>query len=92
MILLLSLQERYSDAVQDYTRALQLNPSHVKAYYNRAVALERLGQHEAALADYARVGALDQGNTSAHLNAGMLLCKLGRCGTGLKQHFWRDAQ
>ena len=57
---------------------MQLNPRHVKAYYNRAVALERLGRPEEALADYSRVAQLDEGNSAAHLNAGLLLCKLGR--------------
>lgn len=79
------LQERYRDAVHDYSRALQLNPGHVKAYYNRAVALERLQQPEAALRDYGRVVELDPANSSAHLNTGLLLCKLGRWVKGQKR-------
>jgi Flp pilus assembly protein TadD len=72
------LQERYQEAIQDYSRALQLNPQHVKAYYNRAVALERHGRLDEALSDYSRAAQLDGSNSSAHLNAGLLLCKLGR--------------
>ena len=57
---------------------LQLNPSHSKAYYNRAVALERLRRYEAAAEDYGAVLVLDPRNAPAHQNRGALWLRLGR--------------
>lgn len=56
----------------------QLNPSHTKALYNRAVALERLRRHEAAAADYSAVLQMDPQNAPAWQNRGALWLRLGR--------------
>lgn len=76
------LQGLYHDAIEDYTCAVCINPAHVKAHYNRAIAFERLQQYDAALSDYAKVTQLDSSNSAAHLNAGLILFRLGRyvCG------------
>lgn len=57
---------------------LQLNPTHTKAFYNRAVALERLRQYDAAAADYSHVLTLDPQNAPASQNRGMLWQRQGR--------------
>jgi tetratricopeptide (TPR) repeat protein len=41
-----------SEAVEQYTVALQESPKDVNAYVNRGVAFARLGQHDQAIADY----------------------------------------
>lgn len=70
-------QERYEEAVHDYSQALALAPHHAKALYNRAVAHERLGRHSAALADFSAVLDLDPYNPPAYANrAALLLHKL----------------
>ena len=56
----------------------QLHPGHTKARYNRAVALERLRQYEAAATDYSAVLQLDPGNAPARQNRGAVWLRLGR--------------
>ena len=38
-------------AIQDYTKAIELNPDHAEAYYNRGGAFLRLGEPEKAKSD-----------------------------------------
>ena len=48
----LDLAAEYSSkAIADYDAAIVLKPDHAKAYYNRALAYNRLGDHQAAAAD-----------------------------------------
>jgi tetratricopeptide (TPR) repeat protein len=42
----------FAAALADYERALQLEPARTPAHFNRALALERLGQREAAAAAF----------------------------------------
>ena len=39
---------QYQRAIQDYDRAIQLNPNYAKAYYNRGLAYKELWHKEAA--------------------------------------------
>lgn len=64
--------------LQPLPRLVQLNPGHSKARYNRAVALERLRQYEAAAADYSAVLQLDPSNAPARQNRGAVWLRLGR--------------
>ncbi|MBK6752043.1 MAG: tetratricopeptide repeat protein [Flavobacteriales bacterium] len=45
-------------AVKDFTKALDLNTNYYQAWYNRGVALERLGSLDSAAADYQVVLAI----------------------------------
>lgn len=47
----LSRQERYEEAVQEYTRALELDPEQGWAYFYRGEALMNLDRQEEAMAD-----------------------------------------
>lgn len=40
-------------AIEDYTKAIELNPDYADAYYSRGGAWLRLGEHEKAEADLA---------------------------------------
>jgi len=42
-------QERWREAIQYFDRALELNPEYMMVMYRRGYALERLGNHEAAI-------------------------------------------
>lgn len=44
-------------AVEDFSACIAVDPSNAVAFYNRAAALDALGQYERAVADYRR--ALD---------------------------------
>jgi tetratricopeptide (TPR) repeat protein len=52
-------QKRYADGIADIDKGLPLNPDQPeKAYFNRAIADEALGDRAGALADYQKAAAL----------------------------------
>lgn len=75
---LLLLQGRFEAAIRDYTQAIQLNPGHCRAYYNRAFSHDRLGQFEEAVADYSRALQIEPANATALHNRGSLFERMGR--------------
>ena len=72
------VQGLFADAIKDYTIAIKLNPSHCRAYYNRAFSHDRLHQYEEAVADYTRALEIEPGNATALHNRGSLFERLGR--------------
>lgn len=52
-------QEQYDDAIDDFSRAIQINPEHSLGYYNRAMAWEAKGNADQALDDYTRLLNID---------------------------------
>ena len=65
-------------AMEDYSRALELDPGYTLAYTNRAVARQRLGDFEGALQDLDRSIALDPDDSSAFANRGVVQIRLGQ--------------
>lgn len=49
-------------AIDDFSRAIQINPEHAPAYFHRAIAWENKGELDQALDDYARAIRLDPDN------------------------------
>ena len=47
----------YENAIQDYDRAIQLDPSYASAYYNRGYSYYKLGQYQPAIQDYDKAKA-----------------------------------
>ena len=60
------------EAVKDYSRAIELYPENSRAYYNRAVAYERINQPAEAKQDYARAFRNESGLIRVLANAGEL--------------------
>lgn len=48
-----------AEAIESYTRVIELNPESAWAYFNRGIALEEAGQTAAAEEDYAKAQDLD---------------------------------
>ena len=42
----------------DFSKAIEINPNYLKAYYNRGVMEFKLGQKENACVDWAKAGEL----------------------------------
>jgi len=42
----------YERALEDSTKSIEFDPSHIKAYYRRAIANHKLGDLKNALKDY----------------------------------------
>lgn len=66
------------DAVNFYTRVLNLEPNRASTYMSRASAYEELGQNELAIKDYTRSIELDPNLEGALNNRSLLYQSLGR--------------
>jgi len=42
----------YQSAIEDYSKAIEINPSHFKAFYNRAFCYDKLNKLELTEQDY----------------------------------------
>jgi predicted O-linked N-acetylglucosamine transferase (SPINDLY family) len=69
---------RHETAVALMDRAIEVNPRHAGALYNRANTLRDMGRADDALAGYDATLALKPGNIAALNNRGALLHGLGR--------------
>jgi cytochrome c-type biogenesis protein CcmH/NrfG len=67
-----------AEAVTAFSRALALDPTHVDALYNGAVALSAMGRHEEAAALYARMLELTPSDVDARVGRARALLALGR--------------
>lgn len=74
-----AVQGMLEAAIDDYTLAIQLNPHHCRAYYNRAFCHDRLNHVAQAIQDYTRALQLEPHNATAFHNRGSLHERLGRC-------------
>ena len=65
-------------ALEDYDRAIRINPSYAYALCNRGSVLERLGRPDEALASYDRAIEVDSSDALTHYNRGSVLGDLKR--------------
>lgn len=71
-------QERYAEALTDYTRALEWSPESSIAFNNREIIYNRLGDYDQAIADFERAIALDPEDYKAFNNRGTTYTYLGQ--------------
>jgi len=67
-----------SAAINDYTKAIHLDPNYGDAYYHRAVARDSQGDKQGALADYNEAIRLSPNKVIAYFNRGVALYNAGR--------------
>ncbi|MFA5857639.1 MAG: tetratricopeptide repeat protein [Elusimicrobiota bacterium] len=68
----------YGLAVQDYTKAIELNEKAAEGYANRGAAYQELGKFELAFRDYEQTIKLDPTFAPAYYNRGKLYLKFNR--------------
>lgn len=73
----------YNEAIAEYTRAIESEPTMVGAYLNRARAYERLTRLPEAAADFARAIELDPQAADAYLGRGAMLLARGDPGRSI---------
>jgi tetratricopeptide (TPR) repeat protein len=74
----LSHLDRLASAVDEYRKALALDPALVPARFNLGLALQRLGRLEEAATAYAAVLEIEPANANAHNNIGSIQLEGGR--------------
>ena len=57
---------QYENAIDNYTKAIQLDPDYAKAYLNRGNAYDDLDQYQRAIQDYDKVIQLDPDDATAY--------------------------
>jgi hypothetical protein len=66
------------NAVNDYTKAIQLDPNYAAAYKNRGVSYANLSQRQNAIDDYTKAIQLDPNYAAAYNNRGVSYGNLGQ--------------
>ncbi|RGN38192.1 tetratricopeptide repeat protein [Bacteroides oleiciplenus] len=64
-------------AIEDYTKAIEINPNYVTAYYNRAIVKSSMGNKKGAIKDYTKVIELDSLKSGAYYGRGNARAFLG---------------
>ena len=72
--------EQYEAALEEFSRAIELDPDDAQAYSNRGTAYHQLQQYEGALEDFGRAIELDPTNAEFHARVANVLAGLVVCG------------
>jgi len=65
------------EAVKEYSKAIELDPSFASAYHNRGILYNNLGEHPKSLEDYSKAIELNPTYVSAYHGRGNTYCDLG---------------
>ena len=63
---------KYENAIEDYDKALQLNPQNLEAYTNRGISKAEMEQYEAAIADLDEALRLNPQDATLYTGRGMV--------------------
>ncbi len=77
------LEGAWDRAIGEFTRTIELNLSHIEAWYNRGLLYEKLGDLEKACDDFKQVVSREPTFHAARHNLGVLY---------IKQQQWEDAE
>ncbi len=72
-----SFENDVRDAIQDFSKAIALNPQSILAYNNRSSAYKNLGMYEFAIQDITKTIELDPKSASGYCNRGIIYKDLG---------------
>jgi predicted O-linked N-acetylglucosamine transferase (SPINDLY family) len=68
---------RQTEAIEDFKRAIAVDPNLAEAFSNLGIAYRKLGDHAAALSAYDRAIEIDPSLVEAHCNKGVALKEAG---------------
>ncbi len=80
------LQKNYSQAIDYFNQAIQLNPNLAVAYTKRGNVYYELGNLNQALQDYNKAIQLDPNYAGAYTNRGLVYYELGNLNQALQDH------
>ncbi len=78
--------QQYNNAIENYTRAIDIEPKFVLAYYNRGVTSNLLGNNNDAITDYTRVIEIDPSYALAYMNRGNIYDSLHQHGEAVANY------
>jgi tetratricopeptide (TPR) repeat protein len=71
-------RDEYTEALDDYKRAIDMNPRFPDSFINRGTVLEVIGSHKQALESYSKAILLDPVAADAYYNRGISYGSLGQ--------------
>jgi len=72
------VKENYDDAIVNYDKAIELNPSFTSAWNNKGIALSRLKRYEDAIKCYDKVIEIDPNHANAWYNKAKAFRDMGQ--------------
>jgi serine/threonine protein kinase len=76
----------YSGAIENYSKAIELNPQYASAYYNRGYAYYNKGNYDQAIKDYNKTIVLNPQHANAYNNRGIAYKKKGNYDQAIKDY------
>ena len=70
-------QGRNQDAIDTFSRAIELKPNQPEAFAHRGISYSAIGQYDKAVADFQQALKLDPGNSTAQIGLGVAADKTG---------------
>jgi len=67
----------YQGAIDDYSKAIEINPQDADAYYNRGIAKRESGDNQGAIADYGKAIEINPQDAIAYANRSIAKEKQG---------------
>jgi protein O-mannosyl-transferase len=77
-------EKRYDEAIDDFNKAIELNPEYAEAYNNRGNVFVNKKRNDEALNDFNMAIKLNAKNASAYYNRGIILAGKNRNGEAIK--------
>jgi len=84
--LLFEKDNKYDEAIKDYSAAIQLTPNYFNALHNRALMLQKKGNYNEALSDFSKAIALRPDSVNVLVNRANLLLNLKRNEEAIKDY------
>lgn len=72
------VEQRFQDAIADYTQAIEANPQNISAYKNRGVVQQHLGHSQQAIEDFTRVLEFSPQDAGVYNQRGIAYYRLGQ--------------
>jgi tetratricopeptide (TPR) repeat protein len=76
----------YGQAIDDYSRAIEIKPYYIEAYNDRGLAYKALGNHRQAIDDYSRAIEINPVYADAYNNRGIVYSSLGNYGQAIEDY------
>jgi len=86
MALIYVLESEFEEAIAEFDKAIELNPSNPDYHNDKGIALYELGKYEEAIAEFDEAIELNPNNPLYHNNKGVALEKLGRYQNAIEEY------
>ena len=73
-----TLRHQYLTAILDFTSAIEIDPTNLRAYFGRGVVYEEIEDHEKAMKDFDRVLELSPNYPAALVNRAVVYLNTGK--------------